>query len=161
VLLILLIFLWNKVAFLTSEGWQMKQITVINLKFIKNKLLFFLLFIIPSTLFSQILENNTPELENPVTVEYLKDNLPNYHPLLGSTAQLIRKLQHDIKNDEVVAKIENISHSGIQLSVVELDPPPHPLDKKIEGLKRLELIIPPSEINNQEKVIIKIKLSKI
>ncbi|MCC5931666.1 MAG: heparinase II/III family protein [Cyclobacteriaceae bacterium] len=39
-------------------------------------------------------------------------------------------------------RVENLSHAGIQMSVISLYPAPLQLDKQIEGLKRLELQIP-------------------
>ena len=39
-------------------------------------------------------------------------------------------------------KVENLSHAEVSFSVVSLDPPPLELDRKIDGLKRLELRIP-------------------
>ena len=53
--------------------------------------------------------------------------------------------------------IENLSHSGIQMNVVSLDPPPLTLDRRIDGLKRLELKIPASKVNG-EQLNIKIRL---
>ncbi len=38
--------------------------------------------------------------------------------------------------------LENLSHPNIAVSIISLDPPPHTLDRKIEGLKRVELRIP-------------------
>ncbi|HEX6227697.1 MAG TPA: heparinase II/III family protein [Chryseolinea sp.] len=39
-------------------------------------------------------------------------------------------------------KLENLSHPDLQISVISLDPPPLALDRKIEGLKRLEIRMP-------------------
>ena len=35
-------------------------------------------------------------------------------------------------------KMENLSHPHLSVSVISLDPPPHPLDRRIPGLKRIE-----------------------
>ena len=50
-------------------------------------------------------------------------------------------------------KLENISHPNITLSIVSLDPPPLELDRHIAGLKRIELRIPTSEIENKSTKI--------
>ncbi|MEM6634163.1 MAG: heparinase II/III family protein [Bacteroidota bacterium] len=55
-------------------------------------------------------------------------------------------------------KLENLSHPDLHLSVVSLDPPPLKLDRKIEGLKRLELSIPAYTIP-EGKTTIRIRLS--
>jgi len=56
-------------------------------------------------------------------------------------------------------KVENLSHSDISFTFLELYPPPHRLDIKMEGLKRLELNIPVDQLD-QDEAVIKIKLSK-
>ena len=53
--------------------------------------------------------------------------------------------------------VENLSHPQIQMNVVSLDPPPIDLDRRIEGLKRIELNIPVSSVNDN-KLAIKIRL---
>ncbi len=53
--------------------------------------------------------------------------------------------------------LENLSHSGIPLSVVSLDPPPLELDRHIKDLKRIELRIPVS--GAEKDVVIKLRLS--
>lgn len=53
--------------------------------------------------------------------------------------------------------VENLSHPDIEMNVVELDPPPLPLDRRIEGLKRIELKIPSSVAKNK-KLNIKVRL---
>ncbi|MBX2815226.1 MAG: heparinase II/III-family protein [Saprospiraceae bacterium] len=49
--------------------------------------------------------------------------------------------------------VENLSHPDLQFSVISLDPPPLLLDRKIEGLKRLELRIPAYLLDGQESTI--------
>ncbi|MDR2473288.1 MAG: heparinase II/III-family protein [Tannerella sp.] len=56
-------------------------------------------------------------------------------------------------------KINNISHPDYLLSVISLDPAPLALDRKIKGLKRIELIIPAWTFQNG-KGDIKIQLTK-
>ncbi len=55
-------------------------------------------------------------------------------------------------------KLENLSHPEFAVSVVSLYPPPHELDKQIEGLKRLEINIPAWTIKN-DKSNIQVRLS--
>ena len=58
--------------------------------------------------------------------------------------------------------IENISHPNISMKVVSLDPPPLVLDRRIEGLKRLELNIPKTQIDAGElEIKVKIEDKKI
>jgi hypothetical protein len=45
--------------------------------------------------------------------------------------------------------VENISHPKIQMNVVSLDPPPLALDRRVKGLKRIELKIPSSNIEGK------------
>ena len=56
-------------------------------------------------------------------------------------------------------KLENLSHPELQLSVVSLDPPPLRLDRKIDGLKRIELRIP-AYIVSDASTKIRIRLSE-
>jgi hypothetical protein len=53
--------------------------------------------------------------------------------------------------------VENLSHPEIKMNVVSLDPPPLALDKRVEGLKRIELKIPSSNIESK-KLNIKVRL---
>ena len=53
--------------------------------------------------------------------------------------------------------VENLSHPDIKMNIVSLDPPPLELDRRIEGLKRLELNIPSSLVTGG-KIDIKIRL---
>lgn len=55
-------------------------------------------------------------------------------------------------------KLENLSHSDFDISVVSLYPAPLKLDKQIEGLKRLEIRIPAWTIEG-EKTKIQVRLS--
>ena len=55
-------------------------------------------------------------------------------------------------------KVENLSHSGLLFSVVSLDPAPLKLDRQMEGLKRIELIIPAWKMQDGKDKI-KIRLS--
>lgn len=53
--------------------------------------------------------------------------------------------------------IENLSHPEIKMSIVSLDPPPFELDRRIDGLKRIELKILSSQVKGG-KLDIQIKL---
>jgi hypothetical protein len=63
-----------------------------------------------------------------------------------------------LRQDGKELKIENLTHPGINFSVISLFPAPLKLDKQIEGLKRLELSIPAWTIEN-DKIQIKVRLS--
>lgn len=55
-------------------------------------------------------------------------------------------------------KVDILSHPEFTVSVISLDPPPLELDRKIKGLKRIELRIPAWTIRNR-KGTIKVRLS--
>lgn len=56
-------------------------------------------------------------------------------------------------------KLENLSHPDIPLEVVSLDPPPLELDRRIAGLKRIELRLP-AGVFDGGKGVIRIRLSR-
>jgi hypothetical protein len=47
-----------------------------------------------------------------------------------------------LRKDGKELKLENIAHPELALSVISLDPPPFYLDRKIDGLKRIEIRLP-------------------
>jgi hypothetical protein len=47
-----------------------------------------------------------------------------------------------LKQDGKQLILKNLSHPDLALSVISLDPPPLELDRKIEGLKRIEIRMP-------------------
>lgn len=47
-----------------------------------------------------------------------------------------------LKQDGKTLKLENLSHPGLGLSVIALDPAPLKLDRQIENLKRIEIRLP-------------------
>lgn len=47
-----------------------------------------------------------------------------------------------LKQDGKQLKLENLSHPELTVSVISLDPPPLELDRRIEGLKRIEIRMP-------------------
>ena len=63
-----------------------------------------------------------------------------------------------LKQDGKALKLENLSHPDIAVSIVSLDPPPHKLDKQMDGLKRLEITIPGTSSSGNE-VELKVRLS--
>ena len=64
-----------------------------------------------------------------------------------------------LRQDGKALKLENLTHPEIEVSIVSLDPPPHELDKKMEGLKRLEITIPGTSVSGND-VELKIRLSE-
>jgi hypothetical protein len=63
-----------------------------------------------------------------------------------------------LKQDGEELQIENLSHPELQISVVQLDPPPLELDRKIENLKRLEIRMP-AYLFEDEEVLLQVRLS--
>ena len=63
-----------------------------------------------------------------------------------------------LTQDGETLKLENQTHTDIAVSVVSLNPPPHELDKEIDGLKRLEITIPASSAGNE--VELRVRLSE-
>jgi hypothetical protein len=47
-----------------------------------------------------------------------------------------------LTQDGKTLNLQNLSHPEISMSLISLDPPPLMLDRKIEGLKRIEIRIP-------------------
>ncbi|MEN6324074.1 MAG: heparinase II/III family protein [Proteiniphilum sp.] len=64
-----------------------------------------------------------------------------------------------LRQDSKSLKVENLSHPGLSMSVVSLDPAPLKLDRQIAGLKRIELRIPAWTIENN-KTSIRIRLAE-
>jgi hypothetical protein len=62
-----------------------------------------------------------------------------------------------LKQNDKELFIQNISHPDLAFSIISLDPPPLKLDRKIEGLKRIELRIPAYLFENGKgEIIIKL-----
>ena len=55
-------------------------------------------------------------------------------------------------------KLDNLAHPELSLSVISLDPPPFYLDRKIDGLKRIEIRLPAYLLKNGEGAF-KVRLS--
>jgi hypothetical protein len=64
-----------------------------------------------------------------------------------------------LRQDNKSLKIENLSHPGLSMSVISLDPAPLKLDRQITGLKRIELRIPAWTIENN-KTSIRVRLAE-
>jgi hypothetical protein len=58
-----------------------------------------------------------------------------------------------LKQDGKQLKLENLSHPDLGISIISLDPPPLKLDRKIEGLKRIEIRMPAYLFPEKEGVI--------
>jgi hypothetical protein len=65
-----------------------------------------------------------------------------------------------LKQDGKKLKLTNISHPGIRFTVVSLDPPPHKLDKQIDGLKRIEFRIPVDLRGKNTNIAISMRLNE-
>lgn len=63
-----------------------------------------------------------------------------------------------LKQEGKQVKLENLSHPELTLSVISLDPAPMELDRRISGLKRLEIRIPVWKIEDGKETIL-VKLS--
>jgi len=63
-----------------------------------------------------------------------------------------------LKQDGKNLKFEILSHPGLSVSVISLDPPPLAIDKAIENLKRIEIRIPAWAVENG-KMNLKVRLS--
>ena len=63
-----------------------------------------------------------------------------------------------LSNQSRRLKLNNLSHPQIRPVIVSLDPPPLELDRKIDGLKRIEFRFPAEEFENGSGVI-RIRLS--
>lgn len=55
-----------------------------------------------------------------------------------------------LNQDGKQLKIQNLSHPEISFSIIALDPPPLKLDRRIEGLKRIELRMPAYELEGKK-----------
>lgn len=77
------------------------------------------------------------------------------------TTSEVRIDQHGalLEQDGKRLRVENLSHPDLRFSVVSLDPPPLELDRRIPGLKRLELRLPAAELAGEHGVI-RVRLSR-
>ena len=65
-----------------------------------------------------------------------------------------------LKQDGKKLKLTNISHPDIRFTVISLDPPPHKLDKQIDGLKRIEFRIPVDLMGKNTIIAISMRLNE-
>ena len=65
-----------------------------------------------------------------------------------------------LEQDGHKLKLENLSHPEMSVSVIALDPPPLELDRRIEGLKRIEFRYPAYLLTEKGKTI-KVRLSGV
>ncbi len=63
-----------------------------------------------------------------------------------------------LRKDGKELKLENMAHPELSLSIVSLDPPPFYLDRKIDGLKRIEIRLPAWTVKNGTTTM-KVRLS--
>ena len=63
----------------------------------------------------------------------------------------------ELDQDGQQLELNNLSHPDIEFKIVSLDPPPHRLDKQMDNLKRIELRIPVSKLDD-DSINIKIQL---
>ena len=63
-----------------------------------------------------------------------------------------------LKQDGKQLTVENLSHPELRISVISLDPPPLQLDRRIKGLKRLEIRIPAYVLSEEESTL-RVRLS--
>jgi hypothetical protein len=55
-----------------------------------------------------------------------------------------------LRKDGKQLKLDNLTHPELTISVISLDPPPFYLDRKMEGLKRIEIRLPAWLVKNGE-----------
>jgi hypothetical protein len=58
-----------------------------------------------------------------------------------------------LNQDGKQLKLENLSHPDLDVSIISLDPPPLALDRRIEGLKRIEIRLPAYLFPEKEGVL--------
>ena len=63
-----------------------------------------------------------------------------------------------LRQDGKQLTLENLSHPELRVSVISLDPPPLQLDRRIEGLKRIEIRIPAYALPEKEATL-RVRLS--
>ena len=84
----------------------------------------------------------------------LTDSTQNITWQLITTAEVqIVKGGAILKQDGKQLKLENLSHPELDVSIISLDPPPLELDRKIEGLKRIEIRMPAYLFPEKEGVL--------
>ena len=127
-------------------------------------LLFLVLIILPGEELSGGSQaEEIPKLQNPFSESYVIENLRKTKPRLIYSAEIVENVRGKVETGAILRqdgkelKLNNLSHGQIKLNVVSLDPPPMELDKKIKGLRRIELRIPVS-LKDRNRGSMKIKL---
>ena len=98
-----------------------------------SKYIFILFVLITNSALSQS-SQNVPPLENPVSVEFLQNNLPDYHPRLGLTPQLVTHIKQELENDPVVRNV----YQAFQLNADQIMKQPL-LKRKLQGRRLLSV----------------------
>jgi hypothetical protein len=96
-------------------------------------------------------------IEDRVEIDPEKTSVVTWHMMTTADVQ-ITKDGAILMQDGKRLKLENLSYPEITVSVIALDPPPLKLDRKIEGLKRIELQIPAYIIEENNRPI-RVRLS--
>ena len=94
----------------------------------------------------------------------IQDNIEVNEATQTITWQLITTAEVEVTSNGAVLNqsgkkllLENMTQTISQIKVVDLDPPPLELDRRIEGLKRIEINIP-TDLAVDGKINFKIKL---
>jgi hypothetical protein len=102
--------------------------------------------------------------DSPISI-LIEDEIENSDKTKLITWQLMTVADVEIVEDGAILrqegkelKVKNLTHPGINFSVISLFPAPLALDKQIAGLRRLELRIPAWTIET-DKIRIKVRLS--
>ena len=103
----------------------------------------------------------TKENDHSITIEdhlYKNDQTQMVTWQLMTTAEVeLKKGGAILSQDGKTLSLDLLSHPELNLSIISLDPPPHPLDRVISGLKRLEIRIPAYTMEEQE--IVRVRLT--
>ncbi|MBK8503761.1 MAG: heparinase II/III family protein [Saprospiraceae bacterium] len=80
-------------------------------------------------------------IEDLIEIDLDSTQLITWHMMTTADVQITRGGALLTQNGKQL-KLENLSHPEIEISIISLDPSPLELDRKIEGLKRIELRFP-------------------
>ena len=61
-----------------------------------------------------------------------------------------------LEQEDQKLEVEILSHPDLEFSIISLDPPPHHLDRKIPGLKRIELRLPAYMMKDEEHIRVRL-----
>lgn len=96
-------------------------------------------------------------IEDQLEIDPEKTKVVTWHMMTTADVQ-ITKDGALLSQDGKQLKLTNLSHPEITVSVISLDPPPLKLDRKIEGLKRIEIQIPAYVLEENDKPL-RVRLS--